>query len=253
MCAKSLDHLRPSVRIASQAIDVAVLSYNSYLVTTIFAVPIEKRVAGIPGLDVSSYQGNVNWGTVAADGAKWAYVKATEGTGYTHPHFSQQRVSPPALLLVTDKALSESDIKGGVRNHCLTLPAAGCLKVSSGTSQANYFVASGGGWFNNRKTLPGMLDIECTIFAFQRTSPARILPRPIGTPVDQWYFMLMYGFRWSTCTSESTSFSEKNPLFIARYAPSAGSVPPDWSRVTFPGAQDVFNGSEANLKKLATG
>ncbi|WP_263454529.1 GH25 family lysozyme [Streptomyces sp. LS1784] len=42
-----------------------------------------------PGLDVSGYQGNVNWSSVSANGAKFAYVKATEGTGYTNPYFAQ--------------------------------------------------------------------------------------------------------------------------------------------------------------------
>ncbi|MFD8786356.1 GH25 family lysozyme [Kitasatospora sp. NPDC059599] len=42
-----------------------------------------------PGLDVASYQGNVTWSSVAADGARFAYVKATEGTGYTNPYFAQ--------------------------------------------------------------------------------------------------------------------------------------------------------------------
>lgn len=31
------------------------------------------------GNDVASYQGNVNWGAVAANGGRFAYVKATEG------------------------------------------------------------------------------------------------------------------------------------------------------------------------------
>jgi hypothetical protein len=44
----------------------------------------------LPGLDVSSYQGNVDWAQVQANGAKFAYVKATEGTYYTNPYFPQQ-------------------------------------------------------------------------------------------------------------------------------------------------------------------
>ena len=48
------------------------------------------RPAGLPGLDVSSWQGNVDWATVAANGARFAYVKATEGTSYVNPYFTQQ-------------------------------------------------------------------------------------------------------------------------------------------------------------------
>ena len=39
---------------------------------------------------VSSWQGNVDWATVAANGARFAYVKATEGTSYVNPYFTQQ-------------------------------------------------------------------------------------------------------------------------------------------------------------------
>ncbi|WP_243639743.1 GH25 family lysozyme [Micromonospora sp. MW-13] len=31
-----------------------------------------------------------DWSTAWANGARFAYVKATEGTGYTNPYFAQQ-------------------------------------------------------------------------------------------------------------------------------------------------------------------
>ena len=40
------------------------------------------------GIDVSHYQGSINWTSVYGDGVRWAYAKATEGTGYTDPDFS---------------------------------------------------------------------------------------------------------------------------------------------------------------------
>jgi hypothetical protein len=47
-------------------------------------------VTQTPGMDVSSHQGAVNWSTAWANGAKFAYVKATEGTTYQNPDFAQQ-------------------------------------------------------------------------------------------------------------------------------------------------------------------
>ncbi|WP_201029359.1 glycoside hydrolase family 25 protein, partial [Bacillus licheniformis] len=35
---------------------------------------------GIKGIDVSHWQGNINWKKVAGDGIKFAFIKATEGT-----------------------------------------------------------------------------------------------------------------------------------------------------------------------------
>ena len=44
----------------------------------------------VTGIDVASYQANVNWSVVAANGRHFAYVKASEGTTYQNPYFDQQ-------------------------------------------------------------------------------------------------------------------------------------------------------------------
>ena len=58
------------------------------------------RPAGLPGLDVSSWQGNVDWLAVAINGGRFAYVKATEGTSYVNPYFTQQYVGAFQVGLV---------------------------------------------------------------------------------------------------------------------------------------------------------
>lgn len=42
----------------------------------------------ISGLDVSSWQGTIDWHAVAASGRAFAFVKATEGTDFTDPFFA---------------------------------------------------------------------------------------------------------------------------------------------------------------------
>lgn len=46
----------------------------------------EARSAYLPGIDVSHYQGNINWTSVRNAGTVFAITKATEGTGYTDPY-----------------------------------------------------------------------------------------------------------------------------------------------------------------------
>ncbi len=41
------------------------------------------------GIDVSAYQGNVDWGSIKAAGISFAFAKASEGTGFTDPTFQQ--------------------------------------------------------------------------------------------------------------------------------------------------------------------
>ncbi len=93
-------------------------------------------------MDVSGYQGNVDWGTAYANGARFAYIKATEGTGYTNGYFTQQY----------NGSYDAGMIRG---SYHFALP-----DNSGGATQADYFVDHGGGWSADGKTLPGALDIE---------------------------------------------------------------------------------------------
>lgn len=104
----------------------------------------EKR-ATLSGIDVSGYQPSINWATVKANGVKFAFIKATEGTGYTNPSFSSQYTG----------ATNNGIIRGG---YHFARP-----DVSSGAAQASYFLAHGGGWSADGITLPGALDIECKL------------------------------------------------------------------------------------------
>jgi len=103
------------------------------------AATARKQVSGI---DVSRWQGNVDWNRWWADGKRFAYIKATEGTSYRNPYFAQQYNGSYGVGM----------IRGA---YHFALPAK-----SSGTSQADYFVAHGGGWSPDGQTLPGALDIE---------------------------------------------------------------------------------------------
>jgi lysozyme len=43
----------------------------------------------VHGIDVSYYQGNIDWPQVKADGTTFAYIKATEGGDYADPKFER--------------------------------------------------------------------------------------------------------------------------------------------------------------------
>ncbi|MBI3647932.1 MAG: hydrolase, partial [Actinobacteria bacterium] len=42
----------------------------------------------LPGIDVSHWQGKIDWTKVAADGVTFAIVKATEGRNYVDPMYA---------------------------------------------------------------------------------------------------------------------------------------------------------------------
>jgi GH25 family lysozyme M1 (1,4-beta-N-acetylmuramidase) len=204
------------------------------------------------GMDVSGWQGNVNWSSAKSKGARFAYVKATESTSYRNPYFAQQYTGSYYAGL----------IRGA---YHFALPDR-----STGTAQADYFVGHGGGWSRDGKTLPPALDIEYNpygptcygktasgmvswIRAFSNEVRYRTGRYPVIYSTTNW---------WRSCTGNYGGFATTNPLWIACYCSSAGTLPAGWGFYTFwqfaatgllPGDQDYFNGAYTRLQALATG
>lgn len=203
-----------------------------------------------PGLDVSSYQGNVDWSEVHSTGAQFAYVKATEGTYYKSPAFAQQYNG------AADAGLIRGAYHFAIPNN------------SSGAAQADFFVANGGTWSPNTRTLPGALDIEYNPYGPECYGLSQ--PQMVGWIADfvHEYHALtgrsptIYSTTdwWTTCTGNYGGFGA-DPLWIANYNGSPDPLPNGWSNYTFwqyadqgvyPGDQDLFNGTYAQLVGLAT-
>ncbi|MFD7730855.1 lysozyme [Kitasatospora phosalacinea] len=204
------------------------------------------------GMDVSGYQGNVAWSTAYANGGRFVYVKATEGTSYTNPYFAQQY----------NGSYSVGMIRGA---YHFALP-----DVSSGATQAAYFVAHGGGWSKDGKTLPPALDIEynpygATCYGLSQAgmvSWIRDFSNTVHTKTGRYPTIYTTTNWWSTCTGNNSSFAATNPLWIARYSTAVGTLPAGWSYQTIwqysdsgtlPGDQDYFNGALDRVKALANG
>jgi len=209
------------------------------------------KMAQPKGIDVSNHQRNINWKTVIANGVSFVYIKATEGTSYKNPQFSSQYTA----------ATNAGLIRGA---YHFARP-----DVSSGAVQADYFVSNGGGWSGDGITLPGALDIEYNPYGeacyglsaasmvswirdFSNTYHSRVGRYPVIYTTTDW---------WKTCTGNNAEFGSTNPLWIARYSSSPGTLPAGWSSYTFwqhadsgpsPGDQNYFNGDMAGLKRLAT-
>ncbi|WP_079198229.1 lysozyme [Streptomyces sp. CB03911] len=204
------------------------------------------------GMDVSSYQGNVAWSTAAANGARFAYVKATEGTTYTNPYFTQQY----------NGSYNAGLIRGA---YHFALP-----DVSGGAAQANWFVGHGGGWSGDGKTLPPALDIEynpygATCYGLSQSAMVnwiRDFSNTVHSRTGRYPTIYTTTNWWSTCTGNNAGFGATNPLWVARYASSVGTLPAGWSYQTIwqyadsgtlPGDQNWFNGAYDRLQALAKG
>ncbi|GAB3290280.1 lysozyme [Parasphingorhabdus pacifica] len=203
----------------------------------------------VAGMDVSGHQGDVDWRRAWADGARFTYVKATEGTGFRNSHFAQQYDGSYAVGMVR-----------GAYHYALP-------DRSTGAAQAHYFVDHGGGWSPDGRTLPGALDIEHNPYGpacygldprqmsrwladFSNTYHQRTGRFPAIYTTTNW---------WNECTGANPHFGRNNPLWVARYNDFLGALPAGWNFHTiwqfdnsgiFPGDQNSFNGGYPQLLRF---
>ena len=197
--------------------------------------------AGVPGIDVSSWQPHVNWGVVKADHLRFAYVKATEGTYYQSPTFgSQMRGAHRAGIVTGAYHFATPDTSGGAE-------------------QARYFAAHGGGW--RAGALPGVLDIEYNPYGSDTCYglPPRAMIRWIRAFVSTyhastgwWPVINTYTAWWNRCTGHSTAFAARDPLWVNARGRTARPLPAGWTSWTvwqwaetgaYPSDQDVIPAS----------
>ncbi|MFG3125304.1 lysozyme [Streptomyces sp. NPDC048201] len=237
---------------------VLAAALSALALTGAHAPPTEASAPrpGLPrGHDVSSHQKRVDWRSVRAKGARFAYVKATESTTYRNPYFTGQY----------DGARRAGLIRGA---YHFALPDR-----SSGAAQAAYFVRHGGDWRADGRTLPPALDIEYNpydkrhkCYGLSRRRMVRWVRsfsdevrretgrRPVIYTTTNW---------WTACTGDSRAFSADHALWIASHGSAdPGRLPGGWRYWTFwqhgtkgrlPGDQDLFGGSSARLRTFARG
>jgi len=199
-----------------------------------------KPSGGVQGLDVSGWQADtsthtisqVNWSNQWNMGARFVYIKATEGTGFKDGSFSSHYLG----------ATNAGMLRGG---YHFAIP-----NLSSGAAQANFFVDNGGGWSADGMTLPPLLDIEYNPYSqygnscynmsasqmvnwirdFSNTIQVRTGRVPMIYTTTDW---------WNRCTGNSTAFGN-NPLHIAAY-PVDGYQDSVWANLIMPSGWNSYS------------
>ena len=226
--------------------------------TTVLAVTASPAYAAtVPGIDVSRYQGTINWTAVRNAGIQFAFIKSTEGVSYKDPSFGANYVG----------AYNAGVIRGA---YHFALPDR-----SSGATQANYLASNGGAWSADSRTLPAALDLEANTYSggycYGKTTSG------MRTWISD--FLTTYRARtgryapiytttswWTSCTGNWSGPWANHPLWIARWASTPGTLPTGAPFHTFwqytssgtvtgiSGAVDrnYFNGDRSRLIALAT-
>ncbi|KAN0131599.1 glycoside hydrolase [Lactarius tabidus] len=154
------------------------------------------------GIDVSHYQGTINWDTVAANGVSFAYIKATEGTTITDADFSANYIG----------ATNAGIIRGG---YHYAHPDS-----SDGATRANFFLDHGG-WSGDGITLPGAVDLEAGCYGLTASGMTSWISDFSNA------YLSVTGVWWNECTGGSADVGA-NPLWLADWVPTLGSLPASW-------------------------
>lgn len=185
------------------------------------------RPPGVLGVDVSHHQGTVNWSQAWSNGARFAYMKSTQSWPtklYQDPKFGQNYTG----------AYQQGMIRGA---YHFAMPAH-----SSGATQAKEFLSKGGGWSNDGKTLPPLLDIEWNPYnstqypagkgnsCFGMSSQQMVgwikdFGNTIKSSTGRLPMIYTAQSWWNKCTGNSTAF--KNwPLHVSLYPTASGPKNP---------------------------
>ncbi len=165
--------------------------------------------APLAGIDVSHFQGEVDWGAVAAAGVRFAFIKATEGLDDVDPRFAQNWQGSRAAGL----------LRGAYHFLHPNLDAR---------QQAAHFLSV---VTLDDDALPPALDVEVT---------NGVAPATLAACIETWLGTVEAALGCKPVVYTDPSFWRDNvgadlggyPLWLACYAPQP-EVPASWQAWTF--------------------
>jgi GH25 family lysozyme M1 (1,4-beta-N-acetylmuramidase) len=198
------------------------------------------------GIDVSYYQGDIDWNAVAADGVKYAWVRVSHSTSFNDPKFAQNLAGSRAAGIHTGVYQYFEPTEDPIAQAQLLLDKMGPLQPGD---------------------MPPMIDVESTDAVDKASYTAAIgawldhIEAGTGTKA-----MIYTGFYYWNDNVGSDQFID-HPLWIANYNPGCPLIPDYWPTWTFHQYcacasvagiagevdADTFNGNLAALEALAFG
>ena len=199
------------------------------------------------GIDVSKWQGTINWSSVKAAGVHYAFIRLSDGASYKDPKFATN--------------WSAAKAAGVIRGAYQFFRPA-----QSVTTQADMMIAAIGTYTPG--DLPPVIDVE---------DDGGLAPSTVATRVRQWVdrvhaalgvtpIVYTGKYFWRDEVGSPASFAG-TPLWIAQYTSLCPDLPAPWTRWTFwqytdkgsvagisgPVDTNRFNGTLAQLQAFAQG
>jgi GH25 family lysozyme M1 (1,4-beta-N-acetylmuramidase) len=173
----------------------------------------------VEGIDVSNHNGDIDWGKVAADGKKFTFVLATDGTSFTNPRYSEQYHGAKGAGLIAGA-------------YHFARPGS-----SSAEAQAERFLNTAD-YQADGKTLPPVLDLEVDpnsggcyglsvdeMHLWTKTFNDKVKERTGKNPI-----IYANPSFWRQCMGSTDTFGD-HALWLASYGVDSPAVPSgfgDW-------------------------
>lgn len=203
--------------------------------------------ATIKGVDVSHFDGTVDWGAARRDGVSFAIIKATEGTSFVDNHFASNWANTRA-----------NGIVHGAYHFF--------RPKSDPVAQADFFVSVAGSPKSGE--LPPVIDLEVTdgLTAAQVASGARMFLQRVQQKTGRVPMIYTSVRVFNSLLGGPAGFGPY-PLWVANWNVRCPNIPdPPWTRWTFwqssatgtvagfsdPVDVDRFNGTSADLMAFVT-
>jgi lysozyme len=211
-------------RRASSAVALLVLC------AVILAIGAPRASAGTKatGIDVSRFQGVINWPLVAGSGIKFAFVQASRGTGFdctvkpndcgADPYFAANRINATAV-----------GMRIGPYHRAFATGATLALAKADAATEADLFIAQVGA-LNPGELLP-VLDVETPftgLTAKRLRTWIRVWLKRVKNRLGIKPMIYTNASSWGA-TGDTTEFARaKYRLWVAEWGVSKPSVPADF-------------------------
>jgi lysozyme len=180
----------------------------------------------VRGLDISAYQHTgspINWQRLAKDGLRFVSIKASEANYYLNPYYeTDARAAAAAGLAVLPYVFANPRATGGATTARFAVRAAG---LKSKSTRPPLVV--------DLENDPYKKNTDCYgVSVKNMTGWIAAFIGQVHTLTGRWPVIYTTAAWWQECTHSTRQF-RNDPLWLAAFGRSPGSVPAPWQRWAF--------------------
>jgi lysozyme len=187
-----------------------------------------------PGVDVSRFQGAIDWPTVAASGIRFAFVQASRGSG-ADCTVKPQQCGPDPNFAANRLAAEGAGIRVGAYHRGFASGSTDADARADSLTEADIFIAQVV-QLNAGELLP-VLDVESPFTGMSSTTLrtwVRVFVKRVTKRLGRKPMIYTNASSWSATGNTPEFAKAKYPLWVAEYGVSKPSVPANnWARHGF--------------------